>query len=63
LDAKLAKFYESLLVSEARHFQDYLQLAALYSSEPIAERIEFFRVIENELIQSVDEQFRFHSGA
>ncbi|PCH60907.1 MAG: tRNA-(ms[2]io[6]A)-hydroxylase, partial [SAR86 cluster bacterium] len=36
LDAPLSKFYKSLLKSEARHYQDYLQLAQLYSAESIA---------------------------
>lgn len=63
LDDELAKFYRSLLKSEGRHYQDYLGLARQYAGEPIDERIEFFRVKENELILSEDDEFRFHSGA
>lgn len=63
LDDELQQFYRSLLQSEARHFQDYLQLAQRYSSEPIDERVAFFAAIEAELIASPDTEFRFHSGA
>ncbi|MDX1489761.1 MAG: tRNA isopentenyl-2-thiomethyl-A-37 hydroxylase MiaE [Pseudohongiellaceae bacterium] len=62
LDEKLAKFYKSLLRSEARHYQYYLELAQLYSPEDITHRVEHFRSVEQELIESPDEQFRFHSG-
>jgi len=62
LDQELAKFYTSLLKSEARHFKDYLELAELYSEEGIAERVEEFRQRENELISTPDAIFRFHSG-
>jgi tRNA-(ms[2]io[6]A)-hydroxylase len=62
LDPELAKFYTSLLRSEARHYKDYLTLAESYAKEPIEERIAFFRKIEREAIESEDNQFRFHSG-
>lgn len=62
LDAELSDFYQSLLQSEARHFQDYLQLAQSYSSENIDERVKYFAVIERDLILGEDELFRFHSG-
>ncbi|MEH6449823.1 MAG: tRNA-(ms[2]io[6]A)-hydroxylase [Oleispira sp.] len=62
LDAELAKFYTSLLRSEARHYKDYLTLAQSYSKTPLDERIAFFREIERNAIESEDEQFRFHSG-
>ncbi|WP_058472200.1 tRNA-(ms[2]io[6]A)-hydroxylase [Legionella jordanis] len=60
-DAQLRKFYSSLIKSEARHFQDYLFLAKLYGNH-IEERVEFFLDIENKLITSEDQVFRFHSG-
>lgn len=63
LDDTLAKFYRSLLKSEGRHYQDYLGLAADYAGEPIDERVAFFRQLEQELIESDDTEFRFHSGA
>lgn len=62
LDEVLAKFYRSLLRSEARHYQDYLSLAESYAGEPITERIAFFREVERELIETPDSEFRFHSG-
>lgn len=63
LDAELAAFYRSLLKSEARHFEDYLGLAAgLASTAEIDERLAVLRAHEAELIQSVDTEFRFHSG-
>jgi len=62
LEEDLNKFYLSLLKSEARHFKDYLKLAADYSNEDIAPRIEYFANIEADLILSKDKEFRFHSG-
>lgn len=62
LDAELAKFYTSLLRSEARHYKDYLTLAQSYSKPPINDRIAHFCEIEHKAIMSEDEQFRFHSG-
>ncbi len=62
LDEPLAKFYSSLLRSEGRHYQDYLELARQYSDKPIEQRIEVFAVREKELIESPDTEFRFHSG-
>lgn len=62
LDEELSKFYVSLLKSEARHFQDYLELAKEYSNEPIDDRVAFFRDLEEKLITEPDEEFRMHSG-
>ncbi len=62
LDEELGKFYTGLLASESRHFQDYLQLAERYSEEDISQRLKFFAVIEAELINTPDSEFRFHSG-
>ena len=62
LDQELARFYHSLLKSEARHFEDYLHLAQLYSDEDIAGRVQEFRELENHLVTSQDDNFRFHSG-
>ncbi|WP_298624991.1 tRNA-(ms[2]io[6]A)-hydroxylase [uncultured Legionella sp.] len=60
-DQELAKFYSTLIKSEARHFQDYLSLVALYGGS-MEQRIERFLTIENEFILSADTVFRFHSG-
>ena len=62
LDKELKKFYESLLKSESRHFRDYLALAQKYSDEAIDDRVLFFLGVEQELIESPDAVFRFHSG-
>ena len=62
LDDTLAKFYRSLLRSEGRHYQDYLELARQYAGTDIQPRIDEFREIERELILSPDPEFRFHSG-
>jgi tRNA-(ms[2]io[6]A)-hydroxylase len=62
LDSELGKFYTSLLKSESRHFQDYLKLAIKYSEQDITELVAFYADKERELIQSHDDEFRFHSG-
>lgn len=62
LDKTLSRFYTSLLRSEARHFEDYLSLAAQYAGADISERVEELGRVEAELILTPDEQFRFHSG-
>lgn len=62
LDEKLAEFYNSLLKSEARHYQDYLKLAEQANGGPVDDRVAEFLVIEQKLIESPDSEFRFHSG-
>lgn len=63
LDDELQKFYESLLKSEARHFQDYLTLAKKSADgQSIDERVTFFLELERDLVESPDGEFRFHSG-
>ena len=62
LDDELQRFYISLLRSEARHYQDYLQLAQAFCGDDISERVAYFRQQEALLITSTDEVFRFHSG-
>ncbi|WP_318935602.1 tRNA isopentenyl-2-thiomethyl-A-37 hydroxylase MiaE [Pseudidiomarina sp.] len=62
VDADLARFYISLLRSEARHFEDYLELAEQIAGGDISERVHFFGAVEAELIESADSEFRFHSG-
>ena len=60
-DNELAKFYRTLVKSEARHFQDYLRLAKLYGGS-IDQRLAEFLAIENNYIKSEDLLFRFHGG-
>ena len=62
LDGALDRFYQSLLKSESRHFQDYLNLASRCSGGCIEPRVARFRDIENALIRDFDDEFRFHSG-
>lgn len=62
VDEELGKYYRFLLKSESRHFEDYLALARLYADEDITERLAFFLDVEGELIQTADQDFRFHSG-
>lgn len=62
LDEPLARFYISLLRSEARHYQDYLALAQQISSTPIDERVSYFGRVEAELILTPATELRFHSG-
>ncbi len=61
-DVELSEYYGFLLKSEARHFEDYLKLAQLYSANDLTARIDFFRQHENQLIEQPDSEFRFHSG-
>lgn len=63
LDEDLGKFYGGLLKSEARHFQGYLKLAYQHGeARDVEATIERVREAERELIESPDEEFRFHSG-
>jgi tRNA-(ms[2]io[6]A)-hydroxylase len=63
LDSELTSFYQSLLKSEGRHYQDYLKLARTEATESeIQARINLFAQKERELIENRDTEFRFHSG-
>lgn len=62
VDKRLGDFYLSLLRSEARHYQDYLTLAAEIAGHDITERVAYFGEVEAELISSPDNDFKFHSG-
>ncbi|HKT33105.1 MAG TPA: tRNA-(ms[2]io[6]A)-hydroxylase [Gammaproteobacteria bacterium] len=62
LDAELADFYASLAGAEARHFELYLGLARRYGGAALAGRVTAFAGAEQELIESPDREFRFHSG-
>jgi tRNA-(ms[2]io[6]A)-hydroxylase len=63
LDEELSKFYLSLLKSEARHYQDYIALAANYCEpDVLQQRIDFFAQQEYQLVMGDDTEFRFHSG-
>lgn len=63
LPPDLADIYRGLCASEARHYGDYLALAAEGAAPAeLAARIAEFREVERALIESPDPQFRFHSG-
>lgn len=61
-DKQLGDFYHSLLLSESRHFEDYLNLAQSYSETAIDARIKEFCELEVNLIEGEDSELRFHSG-
>lgn len=62
VDENLGKFYQGLLKSEARHYQDYLNLAELYCGAEVKARVAELLSFERSLIISDDKDFRFHSG-
>lgn len=62
LPESIARFYVSLLRSEARHFEDYLALAQMVDEGNIDARVHEFLLVEQELIQTPDDVLRFHSG-
>ncbi len=62
LPGDLAAFYQRLLDSEARHFEQYLTLARRYAQEPLEETLGIMLEREAELITGADTTFRFHSG-
>ncbi|MCU8103991.1 tRNA isopentenyl-2-thiomethyl-A-37 hydroxylase MiaE [Shewanella sp. SM101] len=62
VDTRLGDFYVSLLRSEARHYQDYLSLAEDIAGYDISKRVNYFGIIEAELISNDDNDFKFHSG-
>jgi len=62
IEPELARFYRSLLRSEARHFADYLDLAKLIGGEGTLERIDELRALEAPLMFRASRQLRFHSG-
>ena len=61
-EPELAALYASLLESEARHFIDYLSLAESAAGGSVAARTAELLEREDELIGSVDDELRFHSG-
>ena len=63
LDAELQAFYQSLLRSEARHFEDYLALArSLAAPGEVEARLAELLPREAVLIEGPDDVLRFHSG-
>ena len=62
LDDELASFYNSLLKSESRHAGVYLEYAKRYGGTDFDERLNLFLAIDQKMIESSDNLFRFHSG-
>jgi tRNA 2-(methylsulfanyl)-N6-isopentenyladenosine37 hydroxylase len=65
LPPDLGAFYSALLASEARHFEQYLNLAKTETKptdSEIDQRLAGLKAIEERLITERDPQFRFHSG-
>ena len=78
IGGQLGDFYRRLMESEARHAEQYLELARDYSTSPNSrqhdehgagtsaqvcrDRIETFVERDRLLVLSADSQFRFHSG-
>jgi tRNA-(ms[2]io[6]A)-hydroxylase len=58
----VARFYASLLRSEARHFQDYLSLAREIDAADCVLRLDRLLDREAALILDDDAELRFHSG-
>lgn len=61
-EPRLAKFYGSLLRSEARHFEDYLGLARRAANADCADRVSYFLALDAKLVCHPDTELRFHSG-
>ena len=66
LPGDLAEFYARLLESEARHFRGYMGLAQDYAREAtddlLSDRLAAMLEVEERLICTPDDEFRFHSG-
>jgi len=63
LPNSLGRYYKSLLRSEGRHYQDYLTLAHEHGDTgEVAMRLDHFLALDQTLIESPDQEFRFHSG-
>lgn len=61
-EPELARFYRSLLRSEARHFTNYLELAKRVGGSAVAGRIDELRALEGQLMFIDSPVLRFHSG-
>jgi tRNA 2-(methylsulfanyl)-N6-isopentenyladenosine37 hydroxylase len=61
-DAELAKFYRTLMASEARHYGIYWLLANTYCDpETVTIRLEALSVIESDILATLHPQPRIHS--
>lgn len=62
LDEELARFYRSLLKSEARHFENYLGFAREALPAGFEARVAQLREVEARAVCEPDDAFSFHSG-
>lgn len=62
LPERLARLYETLALSEARHFELYLALAQNVAPHGCQQRLEALAAREAELATMPDRVLRFHSG-
>ncbi|MBW4636418.1 MAG: tRNA isopentenyl-2-thiomethyl-A-37 hydroxylase MiaE [Iphinoe sp. HA4291-MV1] len=61
-EAELAKFYHSLMASEARHYGIYWVLADTYfDREIVRQRLDELAVVESELLTNLHPEPRIHS--
>jgi tRNA-(ms[2]io[6]A)-hydroxylase len=61
-DAKLAKFYRSLMASEARHYGVYWVLATTYfDPSTVEKRLEELALVESNLLSTLHPEPRVHS--
>ena len=62
-DAELARLYRSLLKSEARHHQTYLDLAAPFCSrDELRERVRVLGEVEASAVSQPVDEVRLHNG-
>jgi tRNA 2-(methylsulfanyl)-N6-isopentenyladenosine37 hydroxylase len=60
--AELAKFYRTLMASEARHYGIYWVLANTYCNKAdVVQRLEELSVIESEVLETLHPEPRIHS--
>jgi tRNA 2-(methylsulfanyl)-N6-isopentenyladenosine37 hydroxylase len=61
-DAHLAKFYRSLMASEARHYGTYWVLATTYfATDVVNQRLEELAIAESHLLATLHPEPRIHS--
>jgi tRNA 2-(methylsulfanyl)-N6-isopentenyladenosine37 hydroxylase len=61
-DVELAKFYQSLMASEARHFGIYWVLADTYfDRDRVQKRLDELAIIESEILSNLHPEPRIHS--
>ena len=65
LDNELCSFYQHLAQSESRHFMEYITMAHSVNNgvESIDNRVQVFKALEQNAINTQDQEFRLHSGS